>query len=125
MTLPKGTAERLLFQDFTAEALKTLMNKVLNDPKYRNNAMMNAKLFSDQKETPLERAIWWIEWVLRHPNSKVFELPGKTMSQFQRLSLDVYLFVVIVAIIILKIFIFSFRKLRKLTKPSDGKRKTN
>lgn len=40
--------------------------QVAHDPRYRIAALKRQYLLRDQKETPLERAIYWTEYVLRH-----------------------------------------------------------
>lgn len=49
-----------------------------------------SKLFRDQKEHPLERAIWWIEWVLRNPTgSAVLQSNAVNISWIAKYSFDV------------------------------------
>lgn len=119
--MKKGTAEKLLFNDFNAERLANLMNKILNDPKYAENTKARAKLFMDQKESPLDRAIWWIEWAIRNPNVNVFEHPGNKMNHFQRLSLDIYLFILLITFIFIKLLCLVVRRFINLMSSHNGK----
>lgn len=56
----------------TTEIVKEKLQLILEDPKYTKNMAELSIRFRDQKEKPLDRAIWWIEWVLRNPNAMEF-----------------------------------------------------
>lgn len=63
-----GTAVAVDIQSLTTQILKKAINEVLNNPGYSKNMKIRSKRFRDQKEKPLERAIWWTEYILRNPN---------------------------------------------------------
>lgn len=67
-----------------------------SNPKYKENIKILSKVFRDQKETPLERAVWWIEWVMRNPFRNVFEGYGQDLNFLQIESVDVISFLTIV-----------------------------
>ena len=48
-----------------------------------------SKIFRDQKEHPLERAIWWVEWVLRNPDNMILQSNAVHLNWFVKYSLDV------------------------------------
>lgn len=77
----------------TTENLYNRVNVLLTESKYREQITPASVAFKDQKETPLERAIWWIDWVMRNPNSNRFESSGSDLNFLQRESVDVILFV--------------------------------
>lgn len=62
----KGAA-KVEFKTMTTEKLKTAIDEVLGNPKYRKNMQIRSQRFRDQPEKPLERAVWWCEYVLRNP----------------------------------------------------------
>lgn len=62
-----GIAVKVDFHSINTEKLKKAINEVLSTPKYRKNSQEKSKLFKDQPEKPLERAVWWCEYILRHP----------------------------------------------------------
>ena len=51
----------------TTENLFDIIQTVLTDPKYKRRAMEHGSLLLDDITNPLDRAIWWIEYALRHP----------------------------------------------------------
>lgn len=67
-----GIAEPIEFRTMTTEIVKEKLKLILEDPKYATNMAKLSFQFRDQKEKPLDRAIWWIEWVLRNPNAVDF-----------------------------------------------------
>ena len=50
-----------------------LFRKVLDDPKYTQRARDHGDLLKDEINKPLDRAIWWLEYALRHPGKNKLE----------------------------------------------------
>lgn len=86
--------ERVLWKDLTADHLYNQILKIIETPKYRETAKITSKLFRDQKETPMERALWWIDWILRNPNTNHIRSLGGDLNFFQLQSLDVILVII-------------------------------
>lgn len=86
---------------------------------YKENMKIISKFFKDQKELPLDRALWWIEWAIRNP-SPVNR--GKNFNFVQIQSIDVISVLTmltltlfyIVMIFLKKIFLFIFSQ-KKVT----------
>lgn len=55
------------YQTLTQKDIEDALEEVLGNEKYKINAKRRSALFQDQKEKPLERAIFWCEWLMRHP----------------------------------------------------------
>lgn len=78
---------------------------------------------------PLDRAIWWIEYIIRHGGGEHLRSPGVDMSWFKLLSLDVIAFLLGCAITVLFIvfylikFLLSFVKPRKMKQSKSNKKK--
>ncbi|ELV11865.1 UDP-glucuronosyltransferase 2B18 [Tupaia chinensis] len=94
-------------------ALKT----VINDPSYKENAMKLSRIQHDQPVKPLDRAVFWIEFVMRHKGAKHLRPAAHDLTWFQYHSLDVIGFllacVASVIVIISKLFLFCWRKFAK------------
>lgn len=70
-----GISEGIDYLSLNKDDTKKTLLKVLEEPSYALNATKWSARFRDQKEKPLERAVWWIEWVLRNPNSDYLKSP--------------------------------------------------
>lgn len=89
-----------------------------------------SKSFRDQPETPMERAVWWTEWLMRNPDSATYlRSPALDLNVFQRQAIDIIAFLTAVVLIsmclsfkIIK-FIVKRSKVSKVSKVS--KKKTN
>lgn len=98
--------ETLDFYTLSHDKIKVALEKVLEDVKYMSNAKRMSAIVRDYNEKPLDRAIRWIEWVLRHPNVNFTQSPVITLGYIVGNSLDVIAFSAIA--FILQIYI-SFK----------------
>lgn len=102
-------AESLDFYSLSYNGIKTIFQQILGNRTYSANAKRLSRLIKDQKEHPLDRAIWWIEWILRYPHVNT-KSPVNTLGYFVGNSLDVISFATIIfilqAVILCRIVIF-------------------
>lgn len=103
------------FQTITTNILTTSIHQILENPKYVENAKKISKMFRDQKETPLQRAVWWAEWLIRNPNCEHLKSPVLKLGFIAGNSYDIIAIVSIVLFIIFWVLIkkclFVIRKL--------------
>lgn len=67
---------------------------------YRENIAEMSRNFRDQKEKPLERAIWWIEWSMRHPTADYIRSPVLKHGQIAGNSFDLIAVLTVATILI-------------------------
>ncbi|KAK5643370.1 hypothetical protein RI129_007215 [Pyrocoelia pectoralis] len=84
-----GYAIKLDLPSITAEGLLIAIKKVIYDPTYREDVKKRQILLKDQKETPLERAVFWTEYVLRHRGAKHLQSSMRELNTFQYYLVDV------------------------------------
>ena len=87
---------------------------------YKEKAMWLSTIQHDQPIKPLDRAIFWIEFVMRHKGAKHLRPAAHNLTWFQYHSLDVIGFllacVATVVFVITKCFLFCYRKFAKTGK---------
>lgn len=92
-------------KDIDRVKFREAIEEMINVPRYRNEAKLRSKNFQDQKEHPLERAIWWIDYILRNPDVSFLKQPRlNEMNVFIKHSFDVIAFLVICTIAIFLVF---------------------
>ncbi|CAH1963597.1 unnamed protein product [Acanthoscelides obtectus] len=84
-----GYALKLDLQTLTADKLLWAIRKVIEDPKYRQEVKRRQRLLMDQSETPLERAVFWTEYVLRHKGAMALQSPSRHLGVLQYYLVDV------------------------------------
>ena len=84
----------------TTEIINEKLHKILEDPKYMENVKKLSARFRDQKEKPLDRAVWWIEWLLRNPNAEFLKSPVLQLGFIKGNSFDVIAIVTIILLVI-------------------------
>ncbi|XP_072922201.1 UDP-glucuronosyltransferase 2A1-like isoform X4 [Hemitrygon akajei] len=85
----KGVAVVLNFATLRAQDLVDALNTVINGTRYKENAMKLSRIHHDQQLTPLERSVYWIEFVMRHGGAKHLRPAAHSLSWYQYHCLDV------------------------------------
>ncbi|XDB51445.1 hypothetical protein ABFV05_005061 [Capra hircus] len=116
----KGAAVRVDLETMSARDLLSALKEVINNPSYKEKAMWLSTIQHDQPIKPLDRAIFWIEFVMRHKGAKHLRPAAHNLTWFQYHSLDVIGFllacVATVVFVITKCFLFCYRKFAKTGK---------
>lgn len=94
-----GYAIHLEWDTITKEMLSAALNKAMFDKEMKRKVEKITKLFHDQKENPVEKAVWWIEYVMRHGGAEFLRPHSLDLYWFQYICLDIVGF--LVAIILL------------------------
>ncbi|XP_045690494.1 UDP-glucuronosyltransferase 2B31-like isoform X3 [Phyllostomus hastatus] len=119
----KGAAVRLDFNTMSSADLLNALKTVINDPSYKENAMKLSRIHHDQPVKPLDRAVFWIEFVMRHKGAKHLRPASYDLNWFQYHSLDVIGFllacVATAILVVVKCVLFCCWKFAKTEK---GKR---
>lgn len=93
-----GYALKLDLASLTSDSLLWAIKKVIYDRRYREEVKRRQYLLLDQKETPLQRAVYWTEYVIRHKGAKHFQSPSRNMGVLQYYLIDVMMVLVLSAI---------------------------
>lgn len=104
---------------------ENLREKIIEatQPEFKRNMQKLHDLVYDQPISSIEKAIFWIEHVIRHKGAKHMQFNGKTVPIHQSLCLD---FIAIFIVLSLSTTYVSWKILSKLFKrfSSQNKRKT-
>ncbi|XP_062963289.1 UDP-glucuronosyltransferase 2B19-like isoform X2 [Cynocephalus volans] len=87
--MAKGAAVRLDFDTVSSTDLLNALKTVINDPLYKENIMRLSRINHDQPTKPLDRAVFWIEFVMRHKGAKHLRVAAHDLNWVQYHSLDV------------------------------------
>ncbi|KAJ8286688.1 hypothetical protein GJAV_G00042020 [Gymnothorax javanicus] len=76
----KGAAIILDFNHFQAQDLVEGLKAVIYEPLYKESAMKLSRIHHDQPMTPLDRAVFWIEFVMRNKGAKHLRVQSHNLS---------------------------------------------
>ncbi|KAI9554594.1 hypothetical protein GHT06_019867 [Daphnia sinensis] len=99
-----GYAIRLDWDNLTEEILFDAIQKILTNSSYAENMERVSELMRDQMETPLDRVIYWIEYIIRHDGAPHLRTSSRKLSQHHRVLFDVMFFLVVVCILMFYVF---------------------
>ncbi|KAK9886103.1 hypothetical protein WA026_014892 [Henosepilachna vigintioctopunctata] len=97
-SVKSGYAIKVPFEEMTEPNLTNALNEVLNNPKYRENAKRRSKIMHDQQVKPIDKAIYWIEYVIRHKGAPHLHSAALDLSWYQRHLIDFAVYSVLITI---------------------------
>uniref|UniRef100_A0A8C6R5Z9 UDP-glucuronosyltransferase n=2 Tax=Nannospalax galili TaxID=1026970 RepID=A0A8C6R5Z9_NANGA len=116
----KGAAVELNFQTMTRSDLLNALEAVIYDPSYKENVMWLSTIHHDQPMKPLDRAVFWIEFVMRHKGAKHLRPLAYNLTWYQYHSLDVIAFLLFcvasLAFLAIKCCLFIYQHFVKMEK---------
>ncbi|CAF4891880.1 unnamed protein product [Pieris macdunnoughi] len=88
------------------EDFKNAIETVLNNTRYKTNIEKLRDVINDQPQTSLQKAIWWIEHVIRHKGAKYLKSPAFDMSVTD--YFEVYLILSAIAVCLIVFLMLTF-----------------
>ncbi|XP_054465191.1 UDP-glucuronosyltransferase 2C1-like [Anoplopoma fimbria] len=85
------------------------IQEVLNEPSYRMNMQRLSRLHRDQPIAPLDNALFWIEFVMRHKGAAHLRTESYRMPWYSYYSVDVFLFLAGAGLLVLLTFFLFIR----------------
>jgi hypothetical protein len=120
-----GFALTLELMDITEEKLFQYINRILSEPTFHQRAKALSNVFRDQPDKPLDRAVYWTEYVMRHKGAVHMRSAARELNFIQYHSIDVmasYATILFVALyIVYAVLRFVSRKLCGSTKSTTTK----
>ncbi|KAM9027268.1 2-hydroxyacylsphingosine 1-beta-galactosyltransferase isoform 1-T2 [Ara ararauna] len=92
----KGMGILLNWKTVTENELYEALVKVINDPSYRQQAQRLSEIHKDQPGHPVNRTVYWINYILRHNGAQHLRAAVYSISFYQYFLLDIA-FVVLVS----------------------------
>jgi hypothetical protein len=86
--------------------------------------MKRSSIMRDRPVKPMDLAIYWIEYVVRHQGAPHLRYPGMDLTWHQRNLLDVIAFAIISGITLLSVVFFIIKSILKrvYTRPDKNKK---
>ncbi|XP_064112827.1 UDP-glycosyltransferase UGT5-like isoform X2 [Macrobrachium nipponense] len=108
--IANGWGLSLTFEDLTVDLIISSIEEVINKSKYQENVVKTSRLYKDQLNSPVERAVFWTEYVIRHRGAPKLRSPAASLSWVQLLLLDVLALSLLIVILPLLILWWLFQK---------------
>lgn len=95
----QGYGLELLYKDLTEKNFRTSLHKLLDEPSFRKNAQDVSRRFKDKPQTPMDTAVYWIEYVIRNSGASHMRSPILDLNWYEYLLIDVAAILIIGALL--------------------------
>lgn len=92
----RGAAKMVDVTKVTQQNFLKVLQEVLNNPSYRNNMKHLSALHRDRPMHPLDAAVYWIEFVMRHKGAAHLRTESYKMPWYVYHSVDVISFLLVI-----------------------------
>lgn len=105
----RGVAKVLDIATVNKDNFLEALKEVLYEPSYREKMKVLSSLHRDQPMKPLDRAMFWIEFVMRHKGAAHLRTESYKMSTIQYYSIDVVAFLLALTVLGCVVFVCAVR----------------
>lgn len=110
MAIKMGYCLGIKLKNLSVSKLKQNILELIQNPRYLQNIKELSEIFRDQPLKPKEKAVYWIEYVLRHKGAKHLRSEGRFLNFWQFYNIDVFaaylgafIVIVLISYLIMKI----------------------
>ncbi|XP_049941550.1 UDP-glycosyltransferase UGT5-like [Schistocerca serialis cubense] len=119
-----GYAVKLDFANVTTESAQWALSEILENPRYTEKAKFLSKLFRDRPRPPMEEAMYWTEYVVRHKGAPHMRSAALDLTWYQYLLLDVIAMLLLAVISVIFTAVFLIRTVYRLVCGKSSKVKS-
>lgn len=112
----KSIAVHLDYGDITEESLTSAIQEMVVNDKYKMNMVRISRRYHDRQVSPMENAIYWIEYVAKHQGADHLKNAGLQMNVFEYYCLDVFAFLFLILFAFCWLLVAFVRKARRFLK---------
>ncbi|XP_017784819.1 PREDICTED: UDP-glucuronosyltransferase 2B2-like [Nicrophorus vespilloides] len=110
----RGLGVVLDHEKLSYDKFKDAIIEVISNPSYKKRAVELASLIKDEPMTGLERAVFWIEYVIRNRGAQHLKGPGIEMPLYKYYFLDILALFVSLFVFLSFIFYLSYKLLSSI-----------
>lgn len=111
------------------QVLRQLIDEVIYGQQYRENILKLQNVIHDVPMKPVEKAVWWIEYTVRHNGTKHFRYRGRDVPFYKKYMLDFVAIAVVYLLVLFaickKLFEIAFSKVKEEIKRRIAKKNEN
>ncbi|XP_045130363.1 UDP-glycosyltransferase UGT5-like [Portunus trituberculatus] len=104
-----GLGRQLTVESLSEDAVYEAITSVVEEPAFQERVGQRSRLLRDQETTPLERAVYWSEHVLRYGGAQHLRSVAADMPLHQYLLVDVAAVLLAVAVLLLLLLWWGLR----------------
>ncbi|XP_076057693.1 UDP-glycosyltransferase UGT5-like [Oratosquilla oratoria] len=117
-----GYGITLIWEELTVDLIVDSIRALIEQPKYAREMAGVSRVLRDQMESPLDRAVWWTEYAVRHKGADALRSPAADLSWIEYFLLDViYLFIAALVLFLWIAYKLSVKVKALLSKKSKNK----
>ncbi|KAI4876442.1 hypothetical protein NFI96_010327 [Prochilodus magdalenae] len=105
----RGAAKVVDATTLDSQGFLKAIQEVLHQPSYRDNMQRLSRLHTDRPMHPLDSALFWIEFVMRHKGAAHLRTESYKMPWYSYHSLDVVGFLLLVVLIVMCVVVLIVR----------------
>ncbi|XP_022181877.1 UDP-glucuronosyltransferase 2C1-like isoform X2 [Myzus persicae] len=94
----KGYGKLVYYFNITEESFGNAIKEVLSNPTFKNNVEIQSRIYRDQPMKPLERAIYWVEYVIRNGGAGHLKSDSVGLNDVQYFLFDI-VFILLIPIV--------------------------
>ncbi|XP_053684148.1 UDP-glycosyltransferase UGT5-like isoform X2 [Sabethes cyaneus] len=96
-----GYGLSVAYQAISEERLSTAIDAILNDSTFKQNAQAISQRYRDQPQSPLELAVFWVEYIIRHKGAPHIRTAAMDLNFVQYHNLDIIATLIVAPILII------------------------
>ncbi|XP_050519783.1 UDP-glucosyltransferase 2-like isoform X2 [Daktulosphaira vitifoliae] len=98
----------------TEKKMENYVNRILTDKKYSENAKRVSAIFRDKPMSAVDKAIYWVEYVIRHNGAHNLKTAAVHLPWYQYYLIDVIVLMMSIVVIIIYFVSLMCKCLKKL-----------